>query len=93
MSSVQLEFPKIEVRFKGLKVDAYVHVGSRALPTIPNFIFNMAEVFSLTPIFLSLCRLALMFSKILMEKFCFFQGFFKAFENIPGRKNKTTNFG
>jgi ABC-type multidrug transport system ATPase subunit len=43
MSSVQLQFPKIEVRFKGLKVDAYVHVGSRALPTIPNFICNMTE--------------------------------------------------
>lgn len=42
--SVNLEFPKIEVRFQELKVDAYVHVGSRALPTIPNFIFNMTEV-------------------------------------------------
>lgn len=41
---VHLEFPKIEVRFQNLKVDAYVHVGSRALPTIPNFIFNMSEV-------------------------------------------------
>ncbi|KAJ3694173.1 hypothetical protein LUZ60_009653 [Juncus effusus] len=43
--AVQLEFPKIEVRFKDLKVDAFVHVGSRALPTIPNFIFNMTEAF------------------------------------------------
>ncbi|KAJ4765893.1 ABC transporter [Rhynchospora pubera] len=43
--AVHLEFPKIEVRFKGLKVDAYVHVGSRALPTIPNFICNMTESF------------------------------------------------
>ena len=41
---VDLEFPKIEVRFQQLKVDAYVHVGSRALPTIPNFVFNMTEV-------------------------------------------------
>ncbi|XP_039124389.1 ABC transporter G family member 31 [Dioscorea cayenensis subsp. rotundata] len=40
---VNLEFPKIEVRFKDLKVDAHVHIGSRALPTIPNFIFNMTE--------------------------------------------------
>ncbi|XP_058074655.1 ABC transporter G family member 31-like [Magnolia sinica] len=43
--AVDLEFPKIEVRFQQLKVDAYVHVGSRALPTIPNFIFNMTEAF------------------------------------------------
>ncbi|XP_074577986.1 ABC transporter G family member 31 [Curcuma longa] len=43
--AVNLEFPKIEVRFQELKVDAYVHVGSRALPTIPNFIFNMTEAF------------------------------------------------
>lgn len=41
---VNLEFPKIEVRFQDLKVGAYVHVGSRALPTIPNFICNMTEV-------------------------------------------------
>ncbi|KAG6389549.1 hypothetical protein SASPL_151020 [Salvia splendens] len=40
-----LEFPKVEVRFKNLKVDALVHVGSRALPTIPNFIFDMTEAF------------------------------------------------
>lgn len=70
MSSVQLEFPKIEVRFKGLKVDAYVHVGSRALPTIPNFICNMSEVISSTPIFLfkfksPLILSYLMFSRIL----------------------------
>lgn len=43
-SRVNLEFPQIEVRFQHLSVDAYVHVGSRALPTIPNFIFNMGEV-------------------------------------------------
>ena len=41
---VDLEFPKIEVRFQNLTVDTFVHVGSRALPTIPNFIFNMTEV-------------------------------------------------
>lgn len=39
-----MEFPKIEVRFQNLTVEAYVHTGSRALPTIPNFIFNMSEV-------------------------------------------------
>ncbi len=41
---VDLEFPKIEVRFQNLKVESFVHLGSRALPTIPNFVFNMAEV-------------------------------------------------
>lgn len=41
---VHLEFPKIEVRFQNLTVDAYVHVGSRALPTIPNFLCNLTEV-------------------------------------------------
>jgi hypothetical protein len=41
---VSIEFPKIEVRYEDLTVDAYVHVGSRALPTIPNFICNMTEV-------------------------------------------------
>ncbi|KAL1532459.1 ABC transporter G member 32 [Salvia divinorum] len=43
--AVGLEFPKVEVRFENLKVDALVHVGSRALPTIPNFIFDMTETF------------------------------------------------
>ncbi|GAB4854165.1 hypothetical protein Ancab_022750 [Ancistrocladus abbreviatus] len=43
--AVGLEFPRIEVRFEHLKVDAFVHVGSRALPTIPNFILNMSEAF------------------------------------------------
>ncbi|RVW47577.1 ABC transporter G family member 32 [Vitis vinifera] len=41
--AVNLEFPEIEVRFQHLVVDSFVHVGSRALPTIPNFIFNMSE--------------------------------------------------
>uniref|UniRef100_V5NX96 PDR protein 5 n=1 Tax=Vinca minor TaxID=60093 RepID=V5NX96_VINMI len=40
---VDLGFPKIEVRFQQLKVESFVHVGSRALPTIPNFLFNMTE--------------------------------------------------
>lgn len=43
--AVGLEFPRVEVRFEHLKVNAFVHVGSRALPTIPNFIFNMSEAF------------------------------------------------
>ncbi|XP_010533198.1 PREDICTED: ABC transporter G family member 32 [Tarenaya hassleriana] len=41
--AVDLKFPKIEVRFQNLRVESFVHVGSRALPTIPNFIFNMTE--------------------------------------------------
>ncbi|KAI4335797.1 hypothetical protein L6164_014407 [Bauhinia variegata] len=41
--AVNLKFPKIEVRFQNLTVEAFVHVGSRALPTIPNFISNMTE--------------------------------------------------
>ncbi|XP_022882360.1 ABC transporter G family member 32-like isoform X1 [Olea europaea var. sylvestris] len=40
---VNLDFPKIEVRFHHLTVESFVHLGSRALPTIPNFIFNMTE--------------------------------------------------
>ncbi|KAK4265147.1 hypothetical protein QN277_026234 [Acacia crassicarpa] len=40
---VKLSFPKIQVRFQHLTVETYVHVGSRALPTIPNFICNMTE--------------------------------------------------
>ncbi|KAL6524145.1 ABC transporter G member 32 [Orobanche minor] len=43
--AVGLEFPKVEVRFQNLKVGALVHVGSRALPTIPNFISDMTEAF------------------------------------------------
>ncbi|XP_058111919.1 ABC transporter G family member 31-like isoform X2 [Magnolia sinica] len=43
--AVDLKFPKVEVRFQQLKVDAYVQIGSRALPTIPNFIFNITEAF------------------------------------------------
>jgi hypothetical protein len=46
---VNIDFPKIEVRYEDLRVDAYVHVGSRALPTIPNFICNMTEVSARSP--------------------------------------------
>ncbi|PON39969.1 ABC transporter-like [Parasponia andersonii] len=41
--AVDLDFPKVEVRYQNLKVESFVHVGSRALPTIPNFISNMTE--------------------------------------------------
>ncbi|KAH6803219.1 pleiotropic drug resistance 4 [Perilla frutescens var. frutescens] len=40
---VDLDFPKVEVRFHHLKVESSVHIGSRALPTISNFVINMAE--------------------------------------------------
>nr|XP_043623411.1 ABC transporter G family member 32 [Erigeron canadensis] len=43
--AVDLEFPKIEVRFQNLNVETFYHVGSRALPTITNFIVNMTEAF------------------------------------------------
>ncbi|XVF49249.1 hypothetical protein PTKIN_Ptkin03bG0253300 [Pterospermum kingtungense] len=45
IDAVDMQFPKVEVRFQNLTVESFVHVGSRALPTIPNFIFNMTEAF------------------------------------------------
>lgn len=36
--------PKVEVRFQNLKVSANVHVGSRALPSLPNYTRNALEV-------------------------------------------------
>ena len=65
---VALEFPKIEVRFQNLTVETYVHVGSRALPTIPNFICNMTEVLS-SLLFFSFRFLALIW--IVLCIFCF----------------------
>ncbi|XP_057873160.2 pleiotropic drug resistance protein 1 isoform X2 [Cryptomeria japonica] len=41
---VGIELPRIEVRFEDLKVETDIHVGSRALPTIPNSLLNMAEM-------------------------------------------------
>ncbi|KAL7257461.1 hypothetical protein ACSBR1_003705 [Camellia fascicularis] len=41
---VDLEFPKVGVQFQDLCVDVFVLVRSKALSTIPNFIFNMTEV-------------------------------------------------
>ncbi|XP_015972150.1 pleiotropic drug resistance protein 1-like [Arachis duranensis] len=40
---VKVQIPTIEVRFENLKVKAEVQVGSRALPTFTNFIFNIVE--------------------------------------------------
>lgn len=39
-----VEIPKIEVRFENLSVEGDVHVGSRALPTLPNSVINAIEV-------------------------------------------------
>lgn len=36
--------PKIEIRYNNVTVDAKVHVGSRALPTLTNDLRNMIEV-------------------------------------------------
>ncbi|KAD5803016.1 hypothetical protein E3N88_14376 [Mikania micrantha] len=41
--NVDLKFPKVEVRFENLQIDAFVHVGSRALPTLPNSVYNISE--------------------------------------------------
>jgi hypothetical protein len=41
---VGIELPKIEVRFEHLDICAEVYVGSRALPTLPNFLLTLAEV-------------------------------------------------
>nr|XP_043609157.1 ABC transporter G family member 32-like isoform X2 [Erigeron canadensis] len=43
--NVDLKFPKVEVRFENLEIDAFIHVGSRALPTLPNSVCNMTEAF------------------------------------------------
>ncbi|XP_051118222.1 ABC transporter G family member 39-like [Andrographis paniculata] len=40
---VGMEIPKIEVRYEQLSVDGYVHVGSRALPTLLNAAINTVE--------------------------------------------------
>jgi ABC-type multidrug transport system ATPase subunit len=40
---VGMELPKVEVRFQRLKVEGEVHVGRRALPTLPNFVLDLVE--------------------------------------------------
>lgn len=40
---VGIVLPKIEVRFEHLNVEADVYVGSRALPTLPNFLLTLLE--------------------------------------------------
>ncbi|KAL3696501.1 hypothetical protein R1sor_010577 [Riccia sorocarpa] len=40
-----IQLPSVEVRFEDLHVTADIHVGSRALPSLPNFFFNFIEDF------------------------------------------------
>lgn len=41
---VELELPKIEVRYRNLNVGADVQIGSRALPTLINYSRDALEV-------------------------------------------------
>ena len=41
---VGLQFPKVEVRFEHLSLEADVFVGNRSLPSLPNSILNVVEV-------------------------------------------------
>ncbi|KAG6540833.1 hypothetical protein Mapa_017811 [Marchantia paleacea] len=44
MTLVGISLPTVEVRFNNLSVNAEIHVGSRALPTLPNFCRNLLGV-------------------------------------------------
>lgn len=56
-SRVGVSLPEVEVVFRNVTVGAEAHVANRALPSIPNYFLDLAEV--LLP-FLALCtRLAL----------------------------------
>jgi len=41
-----VDIPTIKVRFEHLTVQAQVHVGKRALPTITNYMLDLVEVSS-----------------------------------------------
>ncbi|XP_038716845.1 ABC transporter G family member 29-like [Tripterygium wilfordii] len=43
IDKVGIKLPSVEVRFEHLTVEAKCHVGSRALPTLPNTALNVAE--------------------------------------------------
>ncbi|KAJ6851228.1 ABC transporter G family member 45-like isoform X4 [Iris pallida] len=43
--SLGIEDPKVEVRFEDLTVEADMHVGRRALPTLPNTVINTMQDF------------------------------------------------
>jgi hypothetical protein len=44
LGRVSIELSKVEIRFEDLMVEADVHVGGRALPTVLNSVRNFAEV-------------------------------------------------
>ncbi|XP_060973818.1 pleiotropic drug resistance protein 1 isoform X2 [Cannabis sativa] len=44
IQTVGIDLPTIEVRFENVKVEADVHVGSRALPSFINFCINIIEM-------------------------------------------------
>ncbi|MCO5557016.1 hypothetical protein L7F22_010571 [Adiantum nelumboides] len=43
IDNVGIDLPKIEVRYENLSIEVDVHVGSRALPTLHNFLINLVE--------------------------------------------------
>jgi hypothetical protein len=46
-----LEVPRVEVRFRNLNVSTEVHVGRRALPTLVNYVHDVAEVHALCKVY------------------------------------------
>lgn len=44
LSRVGLEIPKVEVRYENLTISTNVKVGSRALPTLLNYGYDVIEV-------------------------------------------------
>ncbi|GAA0153056.1 hypothetical protein LIER_44105 [Lithospermum erythrorhizon] len=45
---VEVDIPKVEVRFEHLSIEGDAYLGTRALPTLPNSVLNVIEVASLT---------------------------------------------
>ncbi|OMO66550.1 hypothetical protein COLO4_30505 [Corchorus olitorius] len=43
VDKVGIQLPTVEVRFEHLTIEAHTYVGSRALPTLPNVVQNIAE--------------------------------------------------
>lgn len=56
---VGIELPTIEVRFEHLNIEAEAYVGTRGLPTVLNFTFNILEVTLLINMHLAVCNLLL----------------------------------
>lgn len=40
-----IDVPKIEIRYEHLNIQGEVHLGTRAIPTLPNAVINIAEVY------------------------------------------------